>query len=223
MNGRDKRTTEHNSNPRVSGTQKILKIPPDEIGRIIGAQGRNIFFINQLISPGKITVREDRVTLHGELENKSWLSRAIQVLHSARRGGIIKWFDTGYAGMFEYHENWLHKIRALERNTGTRIQQHLVEFKENTYDVWLVIGRYKTANVDKAIRNIGTLIHERHHRREHSRHDSPDSKKTRRLQEKRDKERAKKERSKEKTLRMKARRSKKQRHRYEKEKTIGLV
>ena len=46
MNGRGERTTDQDSSPRASGTQKILKIPPDEIGRIIGAQGRNIFFIN---------------------------------------------------------------------------------------------------------------------------------------------------------------------------------
>ena len=72
---------------KMSVQQKSLDIPSEEIGGIIGTQGRNLFFINQLIAPGKITIREDCVTLHGELDNKAWVSRTIQILHSARRGG----------------------------------------------------------------------------------------------------------------------------------------
>lgn len=202
----------------MSVQQKRLDIPSEEIGRIIGIQGRNRFFINQLIAPGKITIREDCVTLHGELGNKAWVSRTIQILHSARRGGIIKWFETGYADMFEYHENWLRKIRAIEKRTGTRVQQHLIEFNDKTYDVWLILGRYKTANIEKAIRNIGKLIHERHQRRMVGEQANADSKKAQRLKEKKDKQRIQKQHLKEKTKRMKARRDKKQRHRYEKDK-----
>tara|TARA_B100001059_G_scaffold153833_1_gene153473 strand:- start:812 stop:1456 length:645 start_codon:yes stop_codon:yes gene_type:complete len=201
-------------NSRANANAKRLAIPPDEIGRIIGRNGRNIAFINQMIAPGKITVRQDCVVLHGDLANKTWLSRTIQILHSARRGGIIKWFETGYAATFVHKENWLRQIRALETKTKTRVQQQLVEFDGETYDVWLILGRHKAANVEKAIRNIGKLIHERHSRRAIADVCHADGKRAQRLQEKKDKERTKKERSKLQTLRMKSRRSKKERFRH---------
>lgn len=213
MNMHEKQTPALASNSRWSATAKKLAIPPEEIGRIIGRNGRNIAFINQRIAPGKITVHQDCVVLHGELENKAWLSRTIQILNSARRGGIIKWFETGYASTFEHKENWLRQIRALETKTETRVQQQLVEFDGKTYDVWLILGRHKGANVKKAIRNIGKLIHERHSRRTKAEVCHADGKQAQRLQEHKDKERTKKERSKNKTLRMKSRRSKKQRFR----------
>lgn len=223
MNIRQERTPALNSNNRSSAKAKTMAIPPGDIGRIIGRDGRNIFFINQMIAPGKITVHKDSVVLHGELENKAWLSRTIQIIHSARRGGIIKWFETGYASTFEHKENWLRQIRALETKTKTRVQQQLVEFDGKTYDVWLIVGRHEAANVEKAIRNIGKLIHERHSRRANADVCHVDGKQAQRLQEKKDKERTKKERSKNKTLRMKSRRSKKQRFRHEQDKTIGLL
>ena len=198
---------------------RILNIPPEDIGNIIGRQYRNMFFINQIIAPGKINIKGERVELYGELENKLWLSRTIRILRSARRGGILKWFQLGHDLPFQHDENWLCQIRAMEGRTKTFVHQQNVVFKKVSYEVWLVLERDKTANIEGAIRSIGQIIHKRYHRRALTKDFHHESKQQIITNEKREKKRY----SKMKSLRMKERRSRKQRHRYEKDKTIGLV
>ena len=140
---------------------RILNIPQEDMGNIIGRQHRNIFLINQMIAPGKITTHENGVKLYGDLKNKPWVSRTIRILRSARRGGIVKWFQS-YNHPFQHDENWLCQIRAIEGRTRTYVHQQAVVFKDVSYEVWIVLECDKTANIEEAIQCIGQWIHKRY-------------------------------------------------------------
>ena len=149
-------------------TSRVLSIPNENIGRLIGTHGRNIYFVNQMIKPGKIVIEDGTVTIHGDLTNTNWRQRASRVIRSAHRGGIIKWFDGREASRLTKHtrEQWLCMIRDIETNTNTVVHQQHVRFKDIEYEVWVVLELSKKSKLDTAILQIGHVIHKRYKMRD---------------------------------------------------------
>jgi len=143
---------------------KTLQVPPENLGRLIGQKGRNIKLINKIIAPGCIVVHDDVVTIRGNLEDKQWCNKAIRVVRSAHRGGIIKWFGRSESDKFSKtsDQEWLHKIRRIQTQTDCSITQTHVELNREIHEAWIVLENKKTSDLEKAIEDIGKMIHRRY-------------------------------------------------------------
>jgi predicted RNA-binding protein YlqC (UPF0109 family) len=143
---------------------KTLQVPPENLGRLIGQKGRNIKLINKIIAPGCIVVHDDVVTIRGNLEDKQWCNKAIRVVRSAHRGGIIKWFSSWECDKFGKtpDQEWLEKIRKAQTRTDCYIAQHHVSINGEIQEAWIVLEDKKTSDLEKAIEDIGKMIHRRY-------------------------------------------------------------
>jgi len=144
--------------------KKILNIPKEDFGRIIGAGGRNLRLINKCIAPGRLKIDNEEVILFGDFEDKIWSQRAIRVLRSARRGGIVKWFGVWEREEFQQdgNEEWLRKIRAIQDKTKCEVQQMEVHEKGKWYEVWVVLEESPSTEFETAINRIGAIVHKRY-------------------------------------------------------------
>jgi len=136
------------------------------MGRVIGTGGRNLRLIDKCIAPGRLKIQSGEAILFGNFEDKIWSQRTIRVLRSARRGGIIKWFDAWQREKFQQDGNeaeWLRKIRAIQNKTQCKVHQMEVHDKGKWYEVWIILeeGRPLT-NFETAIDQIGAIVHRRY-------------------------------------------------------------
>ena len=144
---------------------KTLQVPVSDIGHLIGKCGRNIHLLQKHLHPGTLSVRDNVVTLHGPLKNSTWRNHAVRVLRSARRGGILKWFDPRQRKHFArlgVDQRWLDNIRRIEDRTECKVHQHTVVWQQVQYEVWMVLERHKNSALDRAIEQIGTCVHKRY-------------------------------------------------------------
>lgn len=152
--------------------EKTLDIPVCQIGRLIGQHGRNIYLVNQLIEPGHIMVTGNKVTIYGDFEDKRWSDKAIRVIRSVRRGGIIKWFGAWERQRFNKtpDQPWLESIRGIERRTNCFIKQLNICWKDEMFEVWVVLeNNPKTSDITSAIKGFGTCVHRRYRNRTYRR------------------------------------------------------
>lgn len=143
---------------------KILPVPVDNLGKLIGLNGRNIKLVNKIIAPGRIVVHDNVVTIHGNLEDKKWCNKAIRVVRSAHRGGIIKWFGRSESDKFSKtpDQEWLNKIRRIEIKTDCSIIQSHVNVNGDIQEAWIVLENKPSSDLEKAIEDIGQMIHRRY-------------------------------------------------------------
>ena len=113
------------------------KIVIDEVSarHLVGRSGRNIHLVNQLLDPGYVKVNPKtevvqenlidyvqnytELELYGPHKDHEWCKKALRIVRSARRGGIIKWFDTWNRQKFNTNNNqkWLQNIRRWDHKT----------------------------------------------------------------------------------------------------------
>ena len=145
--------------------RKTLNVPVEHYGRLIGKQGRNIRLVNKIISPGRVVIT-DKVEVIGNMEDKAWCNKAIRVIRSAHRGGIIKWFDTWEREHFNTTEdqNWLDSIRKIQKTTGCNVTQMAIDYNAEMHEVWVVLEDGTKSDLDTAIESIGKCVHRRYRR-----------------------------------------------------------
>ena len=144
--------------------KKILNISPSDYGKLIGKKGRNIHLINHVIQPGRLNLRDNQAVLVGPLENKQWKQRTIRMIRSARRGGIIKWYDVAEREKLnqDMHTKWLKKIRNAESLFHCEVVQMEHFHRGHWYEVWVILEDRPTAQFEHAIEEIGKIIHRRY-------------------------------------------------------------
>jgi len=143
---------------------KTLNVPTENLGRLVGKTGRNIRLINKIIAPGNIVVKSDKVTIHGPLKDKQWCNKAIRVVRSAHRGGIIKWFDPRERDKFSKtpDQQWLNSIRRIQDRTECSVTQMDIQWTGEMHEAWIVLENKKTSDLQTAIEQIGRCIHNRY-------------------------------------------------------------
>ena len=158
---------------------KKLVIDEESAKHIIGKQKRNIYLVNKLLKPGYVTVTFKKniiidnlidyeqnyaeLELYGPKKDHEWCKKAFRIVRSARRGGIIKWFDTWNRQRFNVNtdQKWLQNIRRWEKRTDCAVEQHAVPYGDETYEVWFVLQKKKASDLGKAINEIGRCVHKR--------------------------------------------------------------
>lgn len=158
---------------------KKIEISSESARHLIGKGGRNLYLVNALLEPGHVIlqtkekiVSEDRIDyvhqcaeleLHGPCENHNWCKKALRIVRSARRGGIIKWFDRWNRQKFNTNteQKWLKKIRNWEHCTDCKVEQLQIPYKGESYEVWLILENSRSSHLEKAIDKIGKCIHKR--------------------------------------------------------------
>lgn len=159
---------------------KKLEIDEVSAKHLIGRKKRNLYLVNKLLDPGYVTVTFTKkevvcdglidyehtcaeLELYGPKKDYEWCKKAFRIVRSARRGGIIKWFDTWNRQRFNFNMNqkWLQNIRRWEKRTDCAVEQHAVPYGNETYEVWVVLQRNKASDLGKAIQEIGRCVHKR--------------------------------------------------------------
>lgn len=143
-------------------------MPVQNLGSLIGKDGRNLRLLNHLLSPGRVAVNDNVVEVVGDMNDSRWRANAIRMIRSAHRGGILKWLNNWEREKFNRpgYQKWLESVRIVERQTKCSVVQTLMEYQGETHEVWMVLeNEKKGSDLASAIQSIGTCIHRRYKHR----------------------------------------------------------